>query len=93
MRGARDYAANPNLARQLGGERVGHVVLLEIPGPPAGDIEKAVVHRQIDIGHERRHRLKPLEHGRQSVRISSFRRDIDHLLDRPLVAVAIPDPD
>ena len=39
------------------------------------------------------HGLEALEHRRQLVRVRRLGRDLDHLLDRPLVAVAIPGPD
>src|SRR5262249_57079686 len=57
MRRARNDAADAHLAGQLGVERIRYVVLLHVAGAPAGDIEKAIVHRQIDIGDEWRARL------------------------------------
>ena len=63
MRGARDDAADPHLAGELGVERVGDVVLLQVAGAPAGDVEEPVVHRQVDVGDQRRHALKPLSTG------------------------------
>src|SRR5689334_18913341 len=52
MRGARDDAADPHLAGELWIERVGHVILLQVAGSPARDIEKAVVHGEVDVGDE-----------------------------------------
>ena len=54
-----------HLAGQLRVERIGHVVLLHVAGAPAGDVEEAVVHRQVDVGDERRHRLEALQQRRQ----------------------------
>ncbi len=54
MRLAGPDAADPDGASQLGCERVGHVVLAQVAGTPAGHVEKAIVHGKVDIGHERR---------------------------------------
>src|SRR4051812_33837778 len=51
---ARDNAANPHFACELGIEWIGHIVLLQIAGAPARDIEELVVHREVDVGYERR---------------------------------------
>ena len=86
-------AADAHLAGQLRLERVGDVVLLQVARTPAGDIEKLVVHRQIDVGDQRRAGLESLEHRGQLIFARGLSRDLDHLLHRPLVAVAIPGPD
>ena len=93
MAGARDDPADPHLAGELGIERVGDVVLLQVAGAPARHIEKAVVHRKIDVGDQRRAGAEALEHRRQHVGARRLGRDADDLLHRPLVAVAIPGPD
>ena len=67
--------------------------MMEIACAPARDIEEAVVHREIDVGDERRHGLEAFEHRRQEIGIGRLCRDLDDLLDRPFVAVAIPGPD
>ncbi len=67
--------------------------MLQVAGAPAGDIEKPVVHRQIDVGDQRRAGLESLEHRGKLIFAGGFGRDLDHLLHRPLVAVAIPGPD
>src|SRR5215813_3465318 len=65
MARARDDAADADLADEFCIERIGHVVLVQVAGPPARHVEEAVVHRKIDVGDERRHRAKTLEHRRQ----------------------------
>ena len=77
----------------FGLERIGDVVLVQVARSPAGDVEEAVVHRQVDVGDERRHGLEALEHRRQQVRIGRLGRDVDDLLHRPFAAVAVPGPD
>src|SRR5271166_2640458 len=42
---ARDNAADPHFASELGVERIGDVVLLQVARTPAGHVEKFVVHR------------------------------------------------
>ena len=93
MRRPRDDAADADLAGELRVERIGHVVLLQVAGAPAGDVEEAVVHRQIDVGDERRHRLEALEQRRQLILARRLGRNLDDLLHRPFVAVAVPGPD
>ena len=77
----------------FGAHRVRDVVLVEVAGPPAGDVEVLVVDREVDVGDQRRHRLEALEQRRQLIGLGGLGRDRDDLLDRPLVAVAIPGPD
>src|SRR5262252_3530564 len=45
--------------------RIGDVVLDELTCSPARYIEEAVVERQIDVGHQRRHGLEALKQRRQ----------------------------
>jgi hypothetical protein len=73
-------------------ERVGHVVLLELTGAPAGHVQPAVVHRQVDVGDQRRHGAKGLQHRRQVVGVGGLGGDGDHLADRPAAAVLAPQP-
>ena len=42
-------------------KRIGHVVLPQFAGTPAGDVQKAIVEREVDVGDQRRHCLEPLE--------------------------------
>ncbi len=93
MRRPGNDAADTHFARQFGIERIGDVVLLEIAGAPAGDVEELVIHGEVDIGDQRRTGLEALEHGWQVILARGLGRDLDHLLDGPLVAVAIPGPD
>ena len=34
----------------FGIERIGNIILQHLSGPPAGDVEKAIVEREIDVG-------------------------------------------
>src|SRR4029077_7870093 len=52
MARARDDAADAHLAGELGVEWIGYIVLLQIAGAPAGDIQEAIIHRKIDIGNQ-----------------------------------------
>ena len=52
-----------SLPVSFGLERVGHVVLVEVAGAPARHVEGLVVDREIDVGDQRRHALKPLSIG------------------------------
>src|SRR5262245_17817522 len=61
MRGSAGDTANPDLAGELRIERIAHVILVQIAGAPAGDVEEAIVHREIDIGDERRYRLEAFQ--------------------------------
>ena len=58
-------AANMDRACEFRPPRIAHVVLPHLASSPAGDIQKPIIHRQIDIGHLRRHRAKPLQQSRQ----------------------------
>src|SRR5437764_5967672 len=50
-----DDAAEVDRAGELGVERVRNVVLAELAGSPARDVEEPVVDGQVDVGDERRH--------------------------------------
>ena len=73
--------------------RIGDVVLLELTGAPAGDVEEAVVDRQVDVGDQRRDGSERLEGGWQEVGVGRLGGDRDHLVRPPLVAVAVPAED
>src|SRR5688500_3491983 len=45
-------------------ERIADVVLPELSGSPARDVEKPVVERQVDVAHQWRYRLEPLKQRR-----------------------------
>src|SRR3954449_6034658 len=45
-------AAKMDRASLLRMERVGHIVLNELPCPPARNIEKTIIERQVDISYE-----------------------------------------
>ena len=92
MRGAPDDPAQvdrPDLAR---GGRVGHVVLLELTGAPAGHVQHLVVDGQVDVADQRRDRREGFEGGRQVIRVRRLGRDGDDLVRRPVPPVAVPAP-
>src|SRR5882757_4096064 len=92
MGGAAHDAAQVHRADLLGVGRIGHVVLLELAGAPAGHVEPLVVHGQVDVGDQWRNRLERLERGRQVVLVGRLGGDGDGLLGGPVVAVAVPAP-
>src|SRR5262245_49412423 len=51
MRHASGNATEPDRAHSLRTERVGDVVLDELPGAPARHVQKTIVNREIDVGH------------------------------------------
>ena len=94
-RGVRDAAgdaAEPDRADLAGVRRIAHVVLLELAGAPAGDVEELVIHGQVDVADQRRHRPERLERGRQRVRVGGLGRDGDHLVGTPAAVLAAPPP-
>src|SRR5579862_3936515 len=87
-------AADANASRKPRLHRIGHVVLAQFAGPPARDVEEAIVERQVDVAHQWRDRTEPLQERRQIVGIGRFRRDRHRLLRAELsVALAIPRED
>src|SRR5918992_4433545 len=79
-------------ARVPGVERIGDIVLPHLSGTPTGDVEEAVVEREVDVGNHGRHRSEVLKSGRQLIRIRWLCRDVDHLLDTPPAVLAVPEP-
>jgi hypothetical protein len=79
MRRAADDAAQAYRAGLAGVVRVADVVLLELPGPPAGHVQPAVVDRQIDVAREWRHGAQGLERRRQLGDFGGLGGDGDHL--------------
>src|SRR5215470_9234282 len=71
-------------------EGIGDIVLLKFAGAPAGDVEEAIVERQVDVGNERRNGFEALEHGGKLVRIGRFGRDFDDLSNFPIAILAMP---
>src|SRR5207253_1389352 len=67
MRGAANDAAKVYRPGLLGAEWVGDVVLEEFARTPARDIEEAVVEGEVDVAHQWRYGLEPLEDGRQLI--------------------------
>ena len=74
-------------------ERVRDVVLDEVSGAPARHVQHPVVDRQVDVGDERRNGPEPLQERRQHLGFGWLGWDGDHLLDPPLLAVEVPQPD
>src|SRR5680860_1142444 len=73
--------------------RIGDVVLLQLTGAPARDVEEAVINRQVDVADEWRNGPKRLECGWQEVSVGRFGGDRDDLVRPPLVAVLVPAED
>src|SRR5918998_3105478 len=81
-------------ARVPGVERVGDVVLAQLAGAPARDVEELVVEREVYVSGQGRHRPEPPEDGRQLVRVRGLGRDVYDLAGGPLaVLLAVPQPD
>src|SRR5260370_19813180 len=51
VRRTADNAADAHRACKLGLPRVGDIVLAHLAGSPAGDVQKLVVHGQVDVGY------------------------------------------
>ena len=93
VRGAGGDAAEAHLPGQPWVERVAHVVPQEPAGTPRGHVQGPVVDGQVDVGDQWRYRAERLQHRRQRGSVGRLRRYVDHLRDRPPVAVAVPEPD
>ena len=78
-----DDPAEPHRAHLARVRRVRHVVLLELAGAPARDVEHAVVDGEVDVGDQRRDGAEGLQRGRQQLRVRGLGRDRDHLVARP----------
>src|SRR6185312_8214346 len=88
-----DNAAEAHRAGELQIKWVRDVVLPQFSGSPAGDVQKAVVERKLDVGDERRHGLESLEQGRELRGVSRFGGDSCGLRDLECAAFAVPCPD
>ena len=51
MRCLPDNSTNLHRAGLLGIEGIGNIILQHLSGPPAGDVEKAIIEREIDVGN------------------------------------------
>ncbi len=91
-RTARD-AADAHRPREHRVVRVRHVILAHLAGAPARHVQEAIVERQVDVGHERRHRAESLQQRRQLVGRGRFGRDRRGFLRMELAAFAPPGPD
>src|ERR1700680_2637600 len=60
VRRALDDAAEAHGAGELRIVRVRYVILTHLARAPAGNIEEAVIEREVDVGDQRRHRLEGL---------------------------------
>ncbi len=91
-RTARD-AADAYRPREHRIVRIRHVVLAHLAGAPARHVQEAVVERQVDVGHERRHRAESLQQRRQLIgrgRLGGNRRGLLHM---ELAVLTPPGPD
>ena len=87
-------AAHLDDTGELRGFGIRHVVLTQLAGSPAGDIEEAIVETERDVGHQRRNGLERLERRRQLIFLGRLSRNFDHLLGVPgAIVVAVPLPD
>src|SRR3954468_4387631 len=73
--------------------RVGDVVLPQLTGAPARDVEEAVVDRQVYVGDQRRDGSERLEGWWQEVGVGRVGGGRDGLFRPPLVAVPMPAED
>src|SRR5918992_90378 len=63
VRGSVDDPAEAHRSRLSRVVRIAHVVLLELPRPPARDVQPAVVDGQVDVAHQRRYSAEGLKRG------------------------------
>src|SRR5207244_13229096 len=89
VRGPADDAAEPHGSGELGLEGTRHVVLPHLSGAPARDVQELVVHREIDVAHQWRHRLERLERGRQLALLRRLGRNFDDLDQLPFAVPAV----
>ena len=64
-------------------EWVADLVLAELAGAPARDVEVPIVQAEVDVGHQRRHSAERLERRRQQVRVGRLGGDLNDLLRLP----------
>src|SRR5689334_13308750 len=88
-----DDAAEADRAGQLWMERVADIVLSELAGAPAGDVEVPIVQAEVNVRHQRRHGAEGLQRGRQQVCAGWLSGNLDDLLRLPRAVCAAPDPD
>lgn len=74
-------ASNPHRTRLLGMEGIRDIVLLQFARAPAGDVKKAIVEGEIDVGNQRGNRLETLKERRKKLRIGRFGGNLDNLLN------------
>src|SRR6266567_3097304 len=77
--------------------RIGDVILDELTGPPARNIEEAVVEGEVDVGDQGRYCLEALEQRWQVFRLGRLGGNFNHLAHSPFAALvatlAVPHPD
>src|SRR6476659_607535 len=93
VRRAADNAADVDRARKLRLSGVGDVVLTHLAGSPASDIQKLIVHGQVDVSYQRRNGAEALQKRWQLILIRRLRRNRCRLLDVKLSFLAPPSPD
>ena len=62
-------------------EGIRDIVLLQFARAPAGDVKKAIVEGEIDVGNQRGNRLETLKERRKKLRIGRFGGNLDNLLN------------
>ena len=93
VRRAAHDASQMHRTGEPGVERIGNIVASHLSRAPAGDVEKAVVEREIDVADQRRYRFEALQQRRQLLGFCWLRRDLDYFLDVPTPLVSKPQPD
>jgi hypothetical protein len=73
-------------------ERIGDVVLPQLPRAPARHIQEAIVQGEVDVGHQGRDGAEVLQDRREPIGVRRLRRDLDDLADRPRPVLPIPEP-
>src|SRR6185503_18118249 len=81
VRRAADDATDVDRARQLRLSGVGDVVLTHLAGSPASDVQKLIVHGQVDVSYQRRHGAEALQKRWQLILLRGLRRNRCRLLD------------
>lgn len=72
--------------------RIRHIVLSGFTGTPAGNVKKAVINAQIDIGHQRWNGFKGLEYLGELFFVGRLCGNFDNLLDLPFTVRPVPEP-
>src|SRR5882762_11513857 len=93
MRRVADDPTQMNRACFLRMEWIGNVVLQEFTGAKAGNVQEAVIEREIDVRDQRRYGFESLQQGRQFFRIGRLGGNLDYLFHSPVTVGPMPYPD